>query len=53
MRNAVIRKKAAKEQAMIRKFLLTPQRVVLGITEPYAEVADWRKMAQPIWGGAL
>jgi hypothetical protein len=50
MRNAVIRKKVLREQAIIRRFLLTPQRFIIGA--PPADV-DWRRMAQPLWGGAL
>lgn len=50
MRNAVIRKKVLREQAIIRRYLLAPQRFIIGA--PTQDI-DWRRYAQPLWGGAL
>jgi hypothetical protein len=48
MRNAVIRKKAIKNQNLIRQWIQQPIRVVTGLpTEPI----DWAKISKPqrIW----
>lgn len=43
MRNAVIRKKLLKEQALIRRFIYQPQRIVVNVTDP---APDWRDFSQ-------
>lgn len=49
MRNAVIRKKKLREQALIRQYLLAPQRFIMG---SQAVDVDWRKYGTPaLWTG--
>ncbi|MFB8368569.1 hypothetical protein ACFC25_04305 [Pseudarthrobacter sp. NPDC055928] len=43
MRNAVIRKKLLKEQTMIRRFIMHPQRIVVNVPDP---APDWRDFSQ-------
>ena len=40
MRNAVIRKKVLKEQALLRKYLFAPQRLIVPASMP---VDDWNQ----------
>jgi hypothetical protein len=40
MRNAVIRKKALKEQTLIRKYLFAPQRIIVPSVSDIA-ATDW------------
>lgn len=46
MRNATIRKKLLKEQDMIRRFILYPQRLIVPAS---ADIAQWKNSPAHLW----